>query len=82
MIGFNCGLRDGQRKDTARNIAETEEFVVNVVDEPLLDQMHRSSADFPPGISELDALSVPCTASDLVSPPRVASSPISMECRL
>ncbi len=82
MIGFNCGLRDGQRKDTARNILETIELGVNVVDEPLLDQMHQSAADYPPDISEMELLRVPCTASDLVSPLRIASSPISMECQL
>jgi flavin reductase (DIM6/NTAB) family NADH-FMN oxidoreductase RutF len=82
MIGFNCGLRDGQRKDTARNILETREFVVNVVDEPLLDQMHQSAADYPPDISEMELLRVPCVASDLVSPLRIASSPVSMECHL
>jgi flavin reductase (DIM6/NTAB) family NADH-FMN oxidoreductase RutF len=82
MIGFNCGLRDGQRKDTARNILETKEFVVNIVDEPLLDQMHQSAADYPPDTSEMELLQVPCTASDLVSPLRIASSPISMECHL
>jgi flavin reductase (DIM6/NTAB) family NADH-FMN oxidoreductase RutF len=82
MIGFNCGLRDGQRKDTARNIFETKEFVVNIVDEPLLDQMHQSAADYPPDISEMELLRVPYVESDLVSPLRIASSPISMECHL
>jgi flavin reductase (DIM6/NTAB) family NADH-FMN oxidoreductase RutF len=82
MIGFNCGLRGGQRKDTARNIVETGEFVVNIVDEALLDQMHRSAADFPPDINEMEALDVPCMPSELISSPRVALAPISMECRL
>lgn len=82
MIGFNCGLRDGVRKDTARNIVETRQFVVNIVDEPLLDQMHLSAADFPPDISEGEVLQVPFMASDLISPLRIASSPISLECDL
>lgn len=82
MIGFNCGLRDGQRKDTAANIHATGEFVVNVVDEPLLDAMHRSAADFPSDVDEMELLELPSAESELITPLRVASSPISMECVL
>ena len=82
MIGFNCGLRNGQKKDTAANIHATGEFVVNVVDEPLLDAMHRSAADFPSDVDEMALLELPCADSDLIAPLRVASSPISMECVL
>lgn len=82
MIGFNCGLRNGQKKDTAANIHATGEFVVNVVDEPLLDPMHRSAADFPSDVDEMALLGLPIAESDLIAPLRVASSPISMECIL
>ena len=80
MIGFNCGLRDGERKHTAANILKTGEFVVNIVDEPLLDPMHRSAIDYPDGIDEMELLKLPSVGSDLITPRRIASSPISMEC--
>lgn len=82
MIGINCGLRDGRRKHTAANIVETGAFVVNIVDEPLLDPMHRSAADYADGIDEIELLNLPSVACDLVAPRRVAASPISMECVL
>lgn len=74
--------RNGQKKDTAANIHATGEFVVNVVDEPLLDAMHRSAVDFPSDVDEMEWLELPGDESDLIAPLRVASSPISMECVL
>jgi flavin reductase (DIM6/NTAB) family NADH-FMN oxidoreductase RutF len=82
MIAFNCGLRDGRRKDTAVNILETSEFVVNIVDDSLLDPMHRSAADYPDDVDEIELLELPSVSSDLIAPRRIASSPISMECVL
>ncbi|MGM4907199.1 flavin reductase family protein [Tardiphaga sp. 866_E4_N2_1] len=82
MIGFNCGLRNGALKDTAANIQATGQFVVNIVDESLLNPMHQSAADFPVDIDEMNVLGIPSEASDIVAPRRIASSPISLECVL
>ena len=43
---------DGRLKDTVANIQRTNEFVVNMTDEPLAQAMHESSGDFPPDIGE------------------------------
>lgn len=82
MIGFNCGLRNGAHKDTAANIHASGEFVVNIVDETLLDPMHRSAADFPADIDEMNVLGIQSDQSDVVAPRRVTASPISLECVL
>lgn len=82
MVGFNCGLRHGARKDTARNIAETGEFVVNVVDDGLLEQVHQSSADYAADVSELDVLGLECAPCDTVAVPRVLACAINLECTL
>src|SRR3954452_15955032 len=42
MHAINIGRRDGELKDTARNI-ESGEFVVNVVSEDLVEAMHATS---------------------------------------
>jgi flavin reductase (DIM6/NTAB) family NADH-FMN oxidoreductase RutF len=82
MVGFNCGLREGRRKDTAVNIHETRQFVVNIVDEQLLYPMHQSAADYPGDVDEMELLDLPSESSDLVAPRRIALSPVSMECVL
>lgn len=71
-----------EKKDTLLNILETGEFVVNVVTEEIAERMNRTSADFPRGVDEF--LEGPFTPapSEVVRAPRVAESPINMECRL
>jgi len=84
MVCFAPTSRRGveRRKDTLRNITETKEFVVNVVSEAIAEQMNITSAEFPPEVDEFEAAGLTAAASDLVKPPRVAESPVSMECRL
>lgn len=74
--------RPGQRKDTLNNIVEQGEFVVNMVDEPILDQAVRCGTDFPSRLSELVAVGFSPAASALVKAPRIAQAPIAWECRL
>jgi len=82
MIGVNIGRRDGALKDTARNILDTREFVVNIGDESMLDAMHRSADEYAAGESETHLLGLASVASDLVGTPRLRDVPASMECRL
>jgi len=69
-------------KDTLRNIRETGEFVVNVTSRSLLQQVNGSSTNFPPERSEFDDVGLTRQPSELVTPSRVAESPVAIECRL
>ena len=69
-------------KDSLRNILATGEFVVCLSPEALLDQVNSSATDYPQDISEFDVLGISREPSAKVSPPRVASSPVALECRL
>src|SRR3989338_4468128 len=82
MLAVNIGLRAGKLKDTARNILETREFVVNVATEAARQPMHDSACDFAPEESEPEALGIALAPSRFVKPPRIALSPVHMECRL
>ena len=70
------------RKDSLNNVEATGEFVVNLAPEPLYEQINATGTDFPPGISEFDAVGVEREPSRLVAPPRVARSPVALECVL
>jgi flavin reductase (DIM6/NTAB) family NADH-FMN oxidoreductase RutF len=61
-------------KDTAANILDTGEFVVNLVAESNAEAMNITCIDAPPEIDEL-------TLAGL-RPPRIAESPVSFECRV
>jgi flavin reductase (DIM6/NTAB) family NADH-FMN oxidoreductase RutF len=70
------------RKDTLRNIGDTGEFVVNIVDEDLAQAMNATSASYPPGVDEFEIaglIAVPCAT---VRPARVDGAPVSLECKL
>jgi len=82
MLAINIGRRDEQLKDTARNIRDSGEFVVNIVGEDLLESMHATSAECGPEISEIEALQIAVAPSIAVRPPRIAASPVNLECRL
>ena len=73
-------LPDGAPKDTARNIAQTREFVVNMVDETIAERMVQCATDFPHGVDELEIAGLTPQPSRTVKPPRIAESPISLEC--
>jgi flavin reductase (DIM6/NTAB) family NADH-FMN oxidoreductase RutF len=71
----------GEPKDTARNLGEAREFVVNMVDEPLAEAMNLCATDFPAGISEIEVLGIATEPGALVSVPRIAAAPFALECR-
>ena len=73
---------DGSYKDSARNILETNEFVVNLVSESDAEAMNFTCIDAPPDFDELDAAQLATLPSTLIAPPRIASAPVTMECRL
>ncbi|MDQ6623715.1 MAG: flavin reductase family protein [Verrucomicrobiota bacterium] len=82
MLGFCPGDRDeGEPKDTARNIRETHEFVVNLVDEATAEAMNETAASLPYGTNELSAAGLTTCPSSSIKPPRIAESPASFECK-
>ncbi len=84
MLAVNIALRpgSGRVKDTARNIDRTREFVVNVATEANMEVMHRTAQEYPPGVSEAAELGIPLLPSRHVRAPRIALSPVQMECCL
>jgi len=69
-------------KDTLRNVAETGEFVVNLAHGPLIEAVNNTSAAFAGDESEPARLGITMEPSELVRPPRVQHSPVSIECVL
>lgn len=74
--------RGGVLKDTLRNIESTNELVVNIVTESMAEAMVKCSGEWPSDVNEFDISGLTPLPSIRVRPPRVAESPLSMECRL
>jgi flavin reductase (DIM6/NTAB) family NADH-FMN oxidoreductase RutF len=69
------------RKDSIRNIEETGEFTCNMATWELREQMNASSAPLARGVDEFEAAGLEKAAGQLVKCPRVAASPVALECR-
>jgi flavin reductase (DIM6/NTAB) family NADH-FMN oxidoreductase RutF len=68
-------------KQTAQNIRNTGEFVINVVNEAVAEAMNFTAIDFPPEIKALEIAALKTEPSLIVKAPRIAAAPASMECR-
>ncbi len=82
LLGISLNHRAGEPKDTLANLRASGDFVVNVVNEPLAERMVRTSGDWPADQDEFAVSGLTPIASDLVRAPRVAESPVQLECRL
>jgi flavin reductase (DIM6/NTAB) family NADH-FMN oxidoreductase RutF len=69
-------------KDTLRNATATKEFVINLAPSEEFERINATATDFPADVSEFDAVGVTREPSLRVGPPRVASSPVALECVL
>ncbi len=78
-IGTKAG---GVVKDTLRNIEQNGELVINIVSEEIAEPMVLCSGEWPSEQSEFDLSGLTAVPSQLVKPPRVGESPLSLECRL
>ena len=83
VVGIGIGSHEpGRAKDTRRNIRKTKEFVVNLVSEDMAEAMNITAIEFEPAISETIEAELETVPSVHVKPPRIAASPVSMECAL
>lgn len=80
-VGVGIGSKGPREpKDTRANIRANEQFVVNLVPYSLAQQMRITSIAFPKGVEEPLEADLKLVPSERVAVPRIAASPVSMEC--
>jgi flavin reductase (DIM6/NTAB) family NADH-FMN oxidoreductase RutF len=72
----------GGHKDSMRNALATGEFVANLATWELREAVNVTSAPAPHGVDELTLAGLTAAPSRIVAPPRVAESPVQLECRV
>lgn len=72
----------GERKDTARNILETKEYVIQIVSRDITHDVNETAAPLPPGESELSRTNLTLADSDVVGVPGIREAKIRFEMRL
>jgi flavin reductase (DIM6/NTAB) family NADH-FMN oxidoreductase RutF len=81
VIGIGCGPKaPGALKDTAANIRAIGQFTVCLVPEEAIHAMNATAVDFAPGVDELKEAGLTALPSARIKPPRIAESPVALEC--
>ncbi len=73
-------VRDNTTKHTLENLQQVPECVINIVNYDMVQQVSLSSVEYPAGVNEFIKAGLTELPSELVKPPRVAESPIQLEC--
>ena len=81
MLAISVGRKGKNYKDTAQNILNNEEYVVHIADSSLMNEVHESSTEHPPDVSEVEELRLSTLPGERIKVPRLAAAPIAMECR-
>jgi len=83
VVGIGMASHEpGRPKDSRVNIKRTGQFVVNLVSEENARKMNVTAIGFDYGVKELTEAGLTTLASVRVQPPRIAESPVAMECEL
>jgi flavin reductase (DIM6/NTAB) family NADH-FMN oxidoreductase RutF len=72
----------GPRKDSLSNIEETGEFAVNLVTWELREKMNVTAANVGAGVDEFALAGLTKAPCRMIRAPRVAESPVCLECKL
>lgn len=81
MFSANSLPGSGRRKDSVRNAADTGEFVVNMATYELRNAVNITSQFLPPEVDEAALAGLEMIPGRLVKAPRVAASPVHLECK-
>ncbi|KAB2492722.1 flavin reductase family protein [Priestia endophytica] len=82
MISLSIQRSEGKQKDTARNIIESKQFVVHIVDEQNVEKINKTAASLAPNQSEIELANLTPVESVKISVPGVKEAKIRMECSL
>jgi len=69
-------------KDTAKNVTDTGECVVNIMSEWYVEAANHTCGDFPPEVDEMEAAGLTKVPSVTVKPPRVGEAAVQIECKV
>jgi flavin reductase (DIM6/NTAB) family NADH-FMN oxidoreductase RutF len=82
LISVSIQRRDGNRKDTSRNIIHNREFVVHITDETNVEKINITASNLPSNESEIQMAGLTPVESVKISVPGIQEAKIRMECVL
>lgn len=82
LLAVSIGRKEGQQKDTSRNILQVGEFVVHVTDEENVKKVNQTSMNLSSDQSEVEKVGLSPTVSEVVGVPSLKESKVRFECKL
>lgn len=82
IVCLSLSLRQGQKKDTQRNIESSRDFVVNIMDESRINPTIQASINYPSEIDEIKEGGLTAIPADKVKSPLIAEALVSFECQV
>jgi flavin reductase (DIM6/NTAB) family NADH-FMN oxidoreductase RutF len=82
LISLAIQRKKGKQKDTSRNIVDTKEFVVQIVDEENVEKVNKTAATLSPEQSEIELANLSPIKSTRITVPGIKEAKIRMECTL
>lgn len=82
MISVSIQRKNGAPKDTSRNILQSKQFVVHIVDEQNVEKINETAASLPPDESEIIKANLTLVDSEAISVPGIKESKVRFECTL
>lgn len=73
---------DGDQKDTLKNLLQTKECIVHIIDESLSDAMSASAEALPYGECEIDKIGLSTQKAKMVDIPMIDGCKVAYECKL
>ncbi len=75
-------VRDNTTKHSLQNVLEVPECTINIVSYEMVQQTSLASTEYEKGVNEFVKAGFTMLPSELVKPPRVAESPVQLECKV
>ena len=73
-------ISNNTTKHSLENLHEVKQVCINIVNFDMVEQMSLSSTEYDKGVNEYIKSGLTSIASEKITPPRVAESPVSFEC--
>lgn len=80
IVALESKRETDELKDTTVNILDNGQFVVHMVDEPMVEAMNVCAIDFPADVNEVEEAGLTLVPSQRVTPSRIEEAPVAFEC--
>ncbi len=82
LIMISVSRRNHMMKDTAKHIVRSKKFVVNMVNQAMVEAVNDASAPYDEAVSEIERVGLSPVVSKTTHVPGVAEASVRFECRL